>query len=46
MFYFAFDVLCLLAYLKRRKDLRARYRRLKKLRRDMDGDVPAELAAA
>ena len=45
VFYFAFDVLCLLAYLKRRQDLRARYRRLK-LRRDGEQNVPAELAAA
>ena len=45
MFYFAFDVLCLMAYLKRRKDLRARYRRLK-LRRDATGDATGELATA
>lgn len=45
VFYFAFDVLCLLAYLKRRGDLRARYKRLK-LRRETGAEKPGELAAA
>jgi len=45
VFYFAFDVLCLLAYLKRRSDLRARYKRLK-LRREQEAGKSTELAAA
>jgi hypothetical protein len=45
VFYFAFDVLCLLAYLTRRKDLRARYKRLSR-RREQAADKPGELAAA
>lgn len=32
IFYFGFDVLCLLAYLRRRPELRARYKRLKQQR--------------
>lgn len=46
VFYFAFDVLCLLAYLTRRKDLKARYKRLRDRRRAPTDDPRGELAAA
>jgi hypothetical protein len=45
VFYFAFDVLCLLAYLRRRRDLKTRYRRIRDQREARDARS-AELAAA
>lgn len=45
VFYFAFDVLCLLAYLTRHKTLKARYKRQKR-RREQAADKAGELAAA
>jgi hypothetical protein len=35
VFYFGFDVGCLLAYLRRRPDVKARYKRLKKYREEL-----------
>jgi len=46
VFYFAFDVLCLLAYLRRRPDLKARYKRLKEGRGPSDRERNGALAAA
>lgn len=46
VFYFAFDVLCLLAYLQRRADLKLRYRRLKEKREARERAESGELAAA
>lgn len=46
VFYFAFDVLCLLAYLKRRPELKARYKRLRERREASAGDRKQALAAA
>lgn len=46
VFYFAFDVLCLMAYLRRRPELKARYKRLKKSSEARDGQHETELAAA
>jgi hypothetical protein len=46
VFYFGFDILCLLAYLRRRPDLKARYKRLKAGREARDSDRERELAAA
>jgi len=45
VFYFAFDVLCLRAYLRRRKDVKARYVRIKEQREGRDA-ASGELAAA
>lgn len=41
VFYFGFDVTCLLAYLTRRKDVKARYKRLK-ARREESVEAPPE----
>lgn len=46
VFYFGFDVLCLLAYLKRRAHLRARYQRLRTRREARASGEPAQLASA
>jgi hypothetical protein len=44
VFYFAFDVLCLLAYLRRRPELKQRYRRLKARREGIRAADDNELA--
>lgn len=46
VFYFGFDVGCLLAYLTRRPELKARYKRLKRRRENVRGAGEAELAPA
>jgi len=46
VFYFAFDVLCLMAYLRRRRDLKARYLRLKERREASEQSESGALAAA
>jgi hypothetical protein len=45
VFYFAFDVLCLMAYLRRRSDLKARYRRLRDGREARQSERERQLAA-
>jgi hypothetical protein len=45
VFYFGFDVVCLLAYLRRRPDLKARYKRLKQEREARAGGWPARTRA-
>jgi len=42
VFYFGFDITCLLAYLARRKDLKARYRRLKARREEAPAPPPEQ----
>jgi hypothetical protein len=46
VFYFAFDVLCLMAYLRRRPDLKARYKRLVAGREGRAAEIDRGLAAA
>jgi hypothetical protein len=46
VFYFGFDILCLLAYLRRRPDLKARYKRLRAGREARETERERSLAAA